>query len=150
MPSGDAIATVEIEDRYVIGTRLRVRCVRGGRETIYKLTQKIPNASGGPGLITTIHLDAAEHAALCALPCHELRKTRTSIPPFGVDTFAAPLAGLVLAEVEFESAEELAAFAPSIAVVVEVTDDVRFTGGRLATASWSEVARDLAAFGVRG
>ncbi len=149
---GDVVQTAQIIDRYLRGTRLRVRetieQTASDARTAFKLTQKVPGVDGGPGLITTMYLDAAEHAALSRIPADVLRKTRLGIPPFGVDVFDAPLHGLVLAEVEFDTEEERRAFTPAIPFVAEITTDIRFTGGRLATASRAEVASDLLEFGI--
>jgi hypothetical protein len=64
----------------------------------YKLTQKIPALDGWPGLISTTYLNEEEFALLSTLPGSAQRKTRYSIPPFGVDVFDPPLVGLILAE----------------------------------------------------
>ena len=77
-----------------------------------------------------------------------LRKTRLSIPPFGVDIFHGPLDGLVLAEAEFHSDEAMQKFEPPNASLAEVTHDRRFTGGRLATISREQLRSDLRLFGV--
>src|SRR5262245_64938384 len=90
LPSGSPVATVRIEDRYIEGTRLRLRKMtsidRNGAMTgeQYKLAQKLPAPDGSPGLITNVYLSAAEHGRLAALPAGVLRKTRHSYPPFGV------------------------------------------------------------------
>jgi CYTH domain-containing protein len=146
VPRGSVVRGVSIVDRYLAGTRLRVRKIHGPGIVEYKLTQKIPAAGGGRGLITTIYLDEREYQLLATLPYRALEKTRLSIPPFGVDVFAPPRQGLVLAEVEFESEAELRAFAAPPWAVAEVTDDARFAGGRLAE---TEDAADLLrAFGL--
>jgi CYTH domain-containing protein len=142
-----------IEDRYLEGTRLRLRRMTStdgqGEVTIArKLTQKIPAADGGPGLITNIYLSPEEYARLQALPARELAKTRLSIPPFGVDVFEGQLDGLIVAEVEFETRSEADAFVPGIDVVAEVTSDVRFTGGCLVSTTAAELAELLRAFGL--
>src|SRR5262252_6193538 len=90
VPEGEVVRRVEIRDRYIEGTRLRLR--KMGDE--HKLTQKIPGPDGGPGLVTTILLDEAEYERFAALPARTLEKTRLSIPPFGVDVFAPPHEGL--------------------------------------------------------
>jgi hypothetical protein len=162
VPPGPTAKTAEITDRYLLGTRLRLRrtvevetgevekgaSCPGGTRTYYKLTQKIPAPDGGPGLITTVYLDEAEHERLSALPAAVLRKTRLSIPPLGVDVFAPPLAGLFLAEAEFDSAAELHAFTPPACAVAEVTRDPRFTGGRFAVMSADELTTLLREFGI--
>jgi CYTH domain-containing protein len=150
LPPGDIVRSVALTDLYLPGTRLRLRravdTADGG--TIYKLTQKVPAADGGPGLITTVYLDAVEYERLATVPALELRKTRHSMPPFGVDVFAPPLHGLFLAEREFSSDEDLHAFAPPPFALAEVTSDPRFAGGRLVVTARDELLRTLASFGL--
>ena len=106
LPAGEIERTTTISDRYFLGTRLRLRLMLETRgvatRTYYKLTQKIPAPNGGPGLLSTTYLNEEEFALLSTLPGSVLRKTRYSIPPFGVDVFDAPLGGLILAECEFD------------------------------------------------
>lgn len=131
--------------------RLR-RVDRQGGAPELKLTQKIPAdrpAGGVQGLITTVYLSPAEYEVFAALPARVLRKSRWSLPPLGVDVFEPPLHGLVLAEAEFGSDEEAAAFEVPSAAVAEVSDDPRFTGGRLSAVDRPELLRWLAGFGVR-
>jgi CYTH domain-containing protein len=148
----EAVRTVRIVDRYVRGTRIRLRQMLDASASVapvaYKLTQKVPAADGGPGLITTMYLSSAEYVVFAAVPADELRKTRYSIPPFGVDVFDDALAGLTLAEVEFESDAAMRAFVAP-AAVAEVTRDQRFTGGRLASTTRDELAAILLSFGLR-
>ena len=137
------VRTRHITDRYIDGTRLRLRAMRDeDGSTVYKLTQKIREL--GPdsrqGFITNIYLDEAEFRVFAQLPAAVLRKTRYSVPPFGIDVFMDALEDLVLAEVEGEA--DLAA--PSYAVR-EVSTDERFTGGhlvRLARAELQALLRD--------
>jgi hypothetical protein len=116
--------------------------------TYYKLTQKIPPPDGGPGLISTTYLNEEEFALLSTLPGAVLRKTRYSIPPFGVDVFESPLGGLILAECEFDDDTTMHSFIPPAWILAEVTFDWRFTGGRLATLDTRDLAMLLAPFGV--
>jgi hypothetical protein len=144
--------TATIVDRYLIGTRLRLRrsfeVGRQGSRTLYKLTQKVPAPSGGPGLITTVYLDEAEYHRLAAIPAAVLTKTRYSIAPLGVDVFDPPLVGLVLAEVEFDTDEAMRSFRPPPSAIAEVTLDRRFTGGQLVTMTASALAPLLLSFGI--
>ena len=71
------------------------------------------------------------------------------MPPFGVDVFDPPLHGLVIAEIEFECAEDADAFPGHPDAVVEVTTDERFTGGSFARAGRDELRGWLAGLGVR-
>ncbi len=141
-----------ITDRYVVGTRLRLRRAdfSDGRCEI-KLTQKIPAPRPGAiqGLITNTYLSSAEYDVLSSLPALSLSKARHSVPPLGVDVFEGDLQGLVLAEAEFGTDEEARSFTPPAGCVAEVTDDRRFTGGRLVRASRRDLLGWLAEYGLR-
>ncbi|GAB3436435.1 CYTH domain-containing protein [Actinophytocola sediminis] len=146
-----ATAIRTITDRYLTGTTLRLRHMddqRGGHQ--YKFTQKMPAERPGPvqGLITNTYLSKTEYDLLADLPTTTLIKTRYSIPPFGIDVFAPPLHGLVLAEVEFDTDNAMLAFRPPSYVIAEVTNDQRFTGGCLATASREHLTSWLADYGI--
>jgi CYTH domain-containing protein len=95
------------------------------------------------------YLSPAEYDLLASLPAAVLSKTRFSVPPLGVDVFDGPLEGLVVAEAEFTGDEEPLAFVPPTECVAEVTDDARFTGGRLVGASRQELLAWLAEYGIR-
>ncbi len=151
-PASAGTAPRRITDRYLTGTRLRLRRVDylGSGTSEFKLAQKVPAGRPGPvrGLITNIYLSEAEYQRLLWLPGAELRKTRVSVPPLGVDIFEPPLHGLVLAEAEFGTDEEAYGFRPPGEVVAEVTDDARFSGGRLASAERDELLAWLAEYGI--
>jgi CYTH domain-containing protein len=141
-----------IVDRYIVGTRLRLRRQRDEDGTVvFKLTQKLADGAGGAfrGLITTMYLSESEYNIFAGLPARELAKIRLSIPPFGVDVFEGELKGLVMAEAEFNSAEEAALLEVPPFAVREVTSDPRFTGGRLATVTRRELGEWLAEFAFR-
>jgi CYTH domain-containing protein len=153
-PPNPSMVTVTrvITDRYVNGTRLRLRRAdfTDGRCEL-KLTQKVPVLMSGAiqGLITNTYLSPAEYDVLASLPATMLSKTRFSVSPLGVDVFDGRLQGLVLGEAEFTTDEEVQAFVPPAECVAEVTDDARFTGGRLVQASRQELLGWLAEYGIR-
>ena len=147
LPAGEVTREIAIVDRYLHGTRIRLRTMIGNR-VVYKLTQKIPSPSGGPGTLTTMYLTDGEHARFAALPANVIEKTRYSIPPFGIDVFGGALRGLVLAEAEFDGEAELKALAIPAWALAEVTDDPRFAGGSLAASAPEDVDAVLRAFGV--
>ena len=151
-PSGSGVRTVSITDRYLTGTRIRLRrsteVTGSGENVVYQLTQKLLDPDGGPGLATTMYLTAEEHRAFARLPAALLNKTRLSVPPLGVDLFEGALDGLILAETEFPSDEAIADFTPPPTVVAEVTNDQRFTGGQLAIATRSDIATALSQYGI--
>jgi CYTH domain-containing protein len=140
-----------ITDRYLRGTRLRLRRVdwADGRIEL-KFTQKIPAERPGHrrGLITNTYLDWAEYELLATLPADVLAKTRWSAPPLGVDLFDPPWTGLVLAEAEFATDEAAEAFAVPEAAVAEVTSDARFAGGTLARTGRAELLAWLSEFSL--
>ena len=151
-PDGPCIRRAVITDLYITGTKLRLRraleTTTSGSTTSRKFTQKIPAPDGGPGLITTMYLDEAEHAVLSGLPGSALIKTRYSVPPFGVSVFTGTLAGLMMAEAEFENAEEESHFQVPPYVIAEVTADARFSGGCLVRTTRNEMLALLAEFGL--
>lgn len=130
----------QLEDLYLDGTRLRLRRVRSpaGEVLERKLTQKLPDPAGDPAqrLLTTQYLDDAEYELLARLPGRRLAKRRYRHVhagcTFAIDAFEAPLAGLVLAEIELDSGAALRALAPPPFARCEVTALPLFTGGALA------------------
>jgi CYTH domain-containing protein len=141
----------QILDRYIAGTRLRLRRTRDAHGTLaFKLTQKLDDTAHGAlqGQLTTIYLVEEEYKVLENLPASNLEKTRYSIPPFGIDVFEGKLAGLVLAEAEFSSAEEAAALDLPAFLSEEVTSDRRFTGGSLAAVGRRQLTELLREFGI--
>jgi hypothetical protein len=154
LPSGEPIRRVLIEDRYFIGTRLRLRRTTAidpepdARHVTYKLGHKVPAPDGTPGLITNLYLSEAEYRALATVPSYSLRKTRSSYPPFGVDDFDGPLHGLILAEAEFDTDTAAMLFSPTIEVVAEVTADLRLTGGRLVVTTRDQLRAVLDEYGI--
>jgi len=152
MPIDPPERIVRIIDRYIDGTRLRLRQMTQVRPRadvpVFKLTQKVPAPDGSPGLMTNTYLSEREYEVLSILPATVLRKTRHSIPLLGVDLFEGELTDLILAEAEFESRTELDAFVPPSFVVTEVTTDGRFTGGQLSRTTAAECRALLDSFGV--
>jgi hypothetical protein len=150
LPDGPTTRTVRIADRYLTGTRLRLRRATdtsadggGSDRTVYKLTQKVPRPQREPGLITTMYLSPAEYSVLSELPAAALHKTRLSIPPLGVDVFEGRLAGLLLAEAEFDDDVSMRAFRAPPGAIAEVTYDERLSGGRLVVTTWPDLAAVL-------
>lgn len=152
-PRGEKITRIRrISDRYIEGTTLRLRQQSDGNGPgLFKLTQKLPGgaAPGQQGLITSMYLTPEEFGVLATLPAKQLTKIRHSVPPFGIDVFEGVLSGLVLAEAEFNSAAEASALVLPAFIVREVSDDPRFTGGSLVTASREKLEKWLAEHGIR-
>ncbi len=131
----------EIVDRYLVGTRMRLRSVSSPTEaTVHKLGHKVRPDPTDPGLVmhTSFYLSDHEYEVLAALPGHELRKTRRRVvagsgTPMSVDEFHGALERLVTAEVDLATSDvPEGAFRPPDYCLAEVTADERFTGGQLA------------------
>lgn len=129
----------EIHDRYIIGTRLRLRRVDAAGGTVLKLGQKIRPDEDSPEVVlcTSLYMSQGEYDNLVVLPAHLLGKTRyrMAVADFVVcvDVFHDSLEGLALAEVDLATEPSNgAAFDPPVWCGPEVTSDQRFTGGALA------------------
>lgn len=124
----------KIVDRYVVGTRLRLREVEEEDGTVIrKLGHKV-RLTEGPAEVacTNFYLDAAEWSLLCELPATTLRKIRHVVRRDGivvaVDEFRD---GTLLAEID--DGDEPSGLVPDwLAVIREVTHDDRWAGAGLA------------------
>jgi hypothetical protein len=151
IPPG-ATSPRRIVDRYIDGTRLRLRTVEHpGGDPDRKLGHKRRVDEGDPTAIlhTSLYLDEVELDVLATLPARELVKTRWAVEAAGwacsVDAFEGPLIGLILLEVDVGNAALLDRFAPPPWAGPEVTLDEALTGGRLAGATLAGLAGPLAA-----
>lgn len=117
-----------IEDRYIDGTRLRLRAVDG----VWKLGKKYEGESLSRRPIVNVYLTEVEHAVLAELPAARLIKRRYRVGGFAVDRFQDQLAGLWLAELEMPDAAALAAIVAPDWCIAEVSDNPRYSGGILA------------------
>ena len=142
---------LQITDNYITGTRLRLRKVREPRTNKWtvKFTQKFaPNPEDlSRTIITNTYLNALEAETLSVFNSNEIRKNRYYFEfegrKFAVDMFLGDLFGLVLAEVSFDTDEELDQFAQPAFAFAEVTDDPLFSGGRLCELTFGEVRRHI-------
>ena len=143
----DAQRWAEIVDRYILGTRLRLRHTESDGQTVFKLGQKVRLEGNDPETVklTNIYLSNAEFAVLASLPAAELCKTRWRAAWEGktvaVDQFHGRLEGLVLAEVELAPDDRRLGRPPF--AVRDVTNDDRFSGGTLALTPDESVAELL-------
>jgi CYTH domain-containing protein len=127
----------EITDRYIEGTRLRLREVTTDGAITRKLGQKV-RLGAGPARIahTSIYLNDTEWSVLCQLPAQVRRKRRRHVERDGiviaVDQFED---GSLVAEID--GGDERPADPPAwLETIREVTDDETFTGaGRACSAA---------------
>ena len=142
---------LQIWDNYITGTRLRLRKIRvpQTKEQRWKLTQKFaPEASDfSRTVITNIYLSAYEYEVLSVFEGNELRKNRYRFEhdgrAFGIDVFLGPLLGLILAETEFETDEEMRDFKLPSFAVADVTNDLMFTGASLVEMTADDIRAEL-------
>lgn len=147
---------LQITDNYITGTRLRIRKVRDPRTNKWtvKFTQKIaPNPDDlSRTIITNTYLNALEAETLSVFNANEIRKNRYYFDyegrKFSVDMFLGDLFGLVLAEVGFETDEDLDSFPPPPFALADVTNNPLFTGGRLCELTFSEVREEILRSGL--
>jgi len=133
LPEGVS-TTVDIVDRYLIGTRLRLREVRAADGTITrKLGHKV-RLGEGPAEVacTNMYLDDEEWDLLAALPAWVHRKTRHLVHRDGLVVAVDQLEnGTLIAEID--DGEGIAVPVPDwLDVVEDVSDDERWTGAALA------------------
>jgi CYTH domain-containing protein len=114
-----------------------------------KFTQKFaPNpADSSRTIITNIYLNALEAEMLAVFAANEIRKNRYPFEfegrKFSIDMFLGDLLGLVLAEVSFETDEELDNFPRPPFAVADVTGNELFTGGRLCELSFADIRQEI-------
>ena len=133
LPDGVS-STNDILDRYVVGTRLRLREVRQGDGTVTrKLGHKV-RLTDGPAEVacTNFYLDDDEWALLTSLPARILRKRRHLVRRDGllvaVDEHED---GTLIAEID--DGDQPSDVVPGwLDVVEDVTADEAWTGARLA------------------
>ena len=147
---------LQITDNYITGTRLRIRKVREPRTNKWtvKFTQKFaPNPDDlSRTTITNTYLNALEAETLSVFNANEIRKNRYYLDyegrQFSVDMFLGDLFGLVLAEVGFETDEELDNYPPPPFALADVTNIPLFSGGRLCELTFSEVREEIMRSGL--
>lgn len=142
---------VQITDNYITGTRLRLRKVRDPRTNKWtvKFTQKFaPDARDlSRTIITNTYLNALEAETFAVFDANEIRKNRYPFEyegrRFSVDMFLGDLFGLVLAEVSFETDEELDSFPQPPFAIADVTNIDLFTGGRLSQLKFEDIREEI-------
>lgn len=141
----------QITDNYITGTRLRIRKVRDPRTNKWtvKFAQKFALAPEdfSRTIITNIYLNAREAETLAIFEANEIRKNRYPFDfegrRFSIDMFLGDLFGLVLAEVSFETDQELDSFPLPRFALADVTNNELFTGGRLCHLSFADVREEI-------
>lgn len=139
LPDG-VVRTSAITDRYLLGTRLRLREVVGDDgHVVRKLGHKV-RLGEGPAEVacTSVYLDEAEWALLLRLPGHVLRKTRHHVERDGRAVAVDELEdGTLLAEID--DGDRPPAPVPGwLDVVRDVSAEEAWTGAALAARAAEE------------
>jgi CYTH domain-containing protein len=142
---------VQIWDNYLTGTRLRLRKIRTPqtKKWTMKLTQKFAPAPPdfSRTIITNTYLSAYEYEVLSVFEGNEIRKNRYPFEldgrRYSIDVFLGALWGLILAETDFETDEEMAGFALPPFAAADVTNEELFTGGRLVDLTIEELRAEM-------
>ncbi len=155
VPPG-ATFRADITDHYIPDTTLRLRKTQTEHDVTFKLGQKLRLHPHETRVIfhTTFYLSEAEYVLfISTLPSHRLEKKRLRFHggamPMGIDQFQGHLEGLVLAEVDFGPNGDTSSITMPSFALAEVTDDERFTGGRLALTTHPQAQTLLAEFNVK-
>src|SRR3989442_7398564 len=130
---------LQITDNYITGTRLRIRKVRDPKTNkwIVKFTQKFaPDRSDlSRTIVTNTYLNAIEAETLSIFEANEIRKNRYRFEfegrQFSIDMFIGALFGSVLAEVTFQTAEDLDNFQTPAFTLANLTTNDHSPAGRL-------------------
>ena len=147
---------LQITDNYLTSTRLRIRKVRDPRTNkwVVKFGQKF---AANPEdlshtIITNIYLNAIEAETLAIFEANEIRKNRYPFEfagrKFSVDMFLGDLFGLVLAEVSFETDEELDGFPKPPFALADVTNNEIFSGGKLSQLTFADIRKEIEQSGL--
>src|ERR1700704_2431848 len=142
---------LQITDNYITGTRLRIRKVRDPRTNkwVVKFTQKF---AANPEdlsrtIITNTYLDAIEAETLAVFETNEIRKNRYPFEfagrRFTVDMFLGDLFGLVLAEISFDTDQELEDFEKPPFALADVTNNEIFSGGKLSELTFADIRKEI-------
>ena len=151
-PGLDEANYARIVDHYIPRTRMRLRRMEWQSQDLveYKLGLKFPDPSLPNGCVAMTNLYLTEHEydyLRLFIDSDSMVKRRYPFvhrgAGYSIDVFEAPHACLVLAEIEFETADEYQRFQMPDFALADVTTDTFFTGGAFATAPESILRRVL-------
>ena len=137
---------VEIFDKYLAASTLRLRRAQSASTVVYKLGQKVRHDPTDPSVnqVTNMYLSQSEFELLGQVQGAALSKTRwhwtVGESVLSVDQYGESLRGLVMAEIELPM-DGVGPTSPPL-TVADVTQDDRFSGDRLASLTRPE-AEDL-------
>ncbi len=148
-PLTPASRHLQIFDRYIEGTRIRLRRIRDPYSNEWNriLQKRVTSAAGAEVKLSEVHLDESEFSILDRLAGPELRKNRYfyefDLVGFSFDVFLGPLKGITLARAEFEALDKANDFSPPVFSVIEVTNEPFFSGEHLVDKNFADVTAEI-------
>jgi len=130
--------TKKIRDKYIKGTKLRLRETRENNETKFKLTkkEKLNPAKKGVLKINTLYLTKEEFDKIDILEGFEIEKERHILQinqvRIGIDKIMLKGKSLFIAEVEFETEFEMNSFFMPFSYIMEITGNQNYNGFEIA------------------
>lgn len=123
----------EIEDRYIEGSRLRLRRIDDpGKGATFKFAKKYGKGTALSEAITNLYLTEEEYQLLSVLPGRTIVKRRYAIAGGALDIYHRLGEGLAVFEVEFEDEVSARLYEPPSFAIREVTGADEYSGAALA------------------
>ena len=131
----------QIVDKYLDNTQIRIRSAIDSEtgETIYKFCKKYGTRNPISEPITTTYISKVEYDLLFSLPGKIIKKNRYRFVEngfeFSIDLFIEPELDYLIAEAEESSIDRLNSIQKPSFAIREVTNELEFTGGKIAAKS---------------
>ncbi len=148
-PLGAASRHLQILDKYIEGTRIRLRQMRDpySNERTQILQKRIDPSTGAESRSAEVHLDDHEYSLFDQFGGPEIRKNRYfhefDLVTYTFDVYLGRLQGLKLARADFETGDAARDLALPGFSVIEVTNEPFFAGEHLANKDFSDVAVEI-------
>lgn len=127
-----------IRDKYIEGTKLRLREIRENNETKFKLTQKeeLKPVKQGVLKINTLYLTKSEFDKMNTLEGVEIEKERHIVQidrtRIGIDKITFNDKTILIAEIEFDTEFEMNTFSMPLDCIMEITGNHKYNGFEIA------------------
>lgn len=148
-PLSSASRHLQILDRYIEGTRMRLLQMRDpySNERTHILQKRIEPSSGAESRSAEIHLNDYEYSLFAQHGGPEIRKNRYyhefDLVTYAFDVYLGQLKGLTLAQVDFITDDAAYDLTPPPFSVIEVTNEPFFSGEHLAEKDFADVASEI-------
>lgn len=133
LPNLERLTKATISDKYLSGSRLRLRKIRYDSGVQYKIGKKYGDRRGFSESITNIYLSQNEYELLCRANGLDVTKIRYRFAGGSIDIYVGEELP-ILFSVEFTDEIEASNYEPPDFAKKEVTNDPEFSGFALASA----------------